>query len=52
MVIQNTLKVFSVLPLPMITKGVLAALRAQMASVTALLSAKLTGGGGQQETPL
>ena len=40
------------LPLPMMTKGVLATLRMEMASETALCSAKLTGGGGQHDTSL
>lgn len=40
------------LPLPMMTKGVLAAFKTDMASVTEPWSAKLTGGGGQQDTSL
>lgn len=36
----------------MMTKGVLAAFKTDMASVTELWSAKLTGGGGQQDTSL
>ncbi len=40
------------LPLPMMTKGLLAAFKTEMASVTALRSAKLTGGAGQQDTNL
>lgn len=43
---------FSLLPLPMMTKGLLAAFKTDIASVIALWSAKLTGGGGQQETSL
>lgn len=34
------------------TKGLLAAFKTEMASLTALWSAKLTGGGGQQDTTL
>lgn len=40
------------LPLPIMTKGLLAAFKTEMALMTALLSAKLTGGGGQQDTTL
>lgn len=36
----------------MMTKGVLAAFKTDMASVTEPWSAKLTGGGGQQDTSL
>lgn len=36
----------------MMTKGALAAFKTETASVTAVLSAKLTGGGGQQHTSL
>lgn len=41
-----------VLPLPTMTKGALAAFKMETASLTALWSAKLTGGGGQQDTTL
>lgn len=40
------------LPLPMMMSGLLAAFRTAMASVIALWSAKLTGGGEQQDTTL
>lgn len=40
------------LPFPIMTKGLLDAFKTEMASVTALWSAKLTGGGGQQDTTL
>lgn len=40
------------LPLPMMTKGLLAAFKTDMASVIAPGSAKLTGGLGQQDTTL
>lgn len=40
------------LPLPMMTKGLVAVFNTEMASATALWSAKLTGGSGQQDTTL
>lgn len=41
-----------VLPLPMMTKGLLAAFKTEMASVIAPWSAILTGGAGQHDTTL
>lgn len=43
---------YSMLPLPMMTKGLFAVFSTEMASATAPWSAKLTGGSGQQETTL
>ena len=40
------------LPLPMMTKGLLAAFRTDTASAIEPWSATLTGGGGQQDTTL
>lgn len=42
----------SILPLPMMTNGLFAAFKTEMASVIASWSAILTGGGGQQDTTL
>lgn len=42
----------SALPLPTMTKGALAAFKTETASLTAVWSAKLSGGGGQQDTSL
>lgn len=40
------------LPLPVMTKGLLAAFKTEMAALIAPWSAKLTGGVGQQDTTL
>lgn len=41
-----------ILPLPMMTNGLFAAFKTEMASVIASWSAILTGGGGQQDMTL
>lgn len=50
---SETVHVFHlILPLPMMTNGLFAAFKTEMASVIASWSAILTGGGGQQDTTL